>query len=85
MEFLLQWLDELDDLVSAALLCWHRVRLICLVAGLAAALLVCGDRLVVGLALPDLVFVNIAAACVVTWSIMTALEVAFDRKTAAAT
>ncbi|HEX7079947.1 MAG TPA: hypothetical protein VF329_02900 [Gammaproteobacteria bacterium] len=40
MEIVLQWLDELDDVVFAGLLAWERLRAACLRVGLLSALLV---------------------------------------------
>lgn len=37
MEVVLQWLDELDDLVFAGFSLWRRIRHCCLVVALAAA------------------------------------------------
>ena len=40
MEIVLQWLDELDDLVFAGYAVWHRLRRVSLVVALAAAVAV---------------------------------------------
>jgi hypothetical protein len=85
MEILLLWLDELDDLAAAALHCWHRFRSACLVAGLAAALALCGDRLGIELAVPALLLANIAIACVVVWTAMTTITLMLERKITSAT
>ena len=85
MEIVLQWLDELDDIVSTALLCWERLRPVCLFAGLVAAMLLCSDQLGVDLALPALLLANIAAGCVGVWSMMTVLGLAVERKNGAPT
>ena len=45
MEFLLQWLDELDDLAATALFVWHRAGPAWLVPGLAASILLHFDRI----------------------------------------
>ncbi len=39
MEVVLQWLDELEDLVFSVILTWERLRVRCLETGFAAALI----------------------------------------------
>lgn len=85
MEILLLWLDELDDFAATVIHCWHRFRPACLVAGLAAAIALCGDRLGIELAIPALLLANIAIACVVVWTAMTAITLVLERKIASTT
>lgn len=80
MEVVLLWLDELDDLVCAGLLCAERLRPSCLAVGLTAALLLyaamhwnASAGIVVALA-------NLSLASVVAWSLVSVLSLRLERR-----
>jgi hypothetical protein len=85
MEFLLLWLDELDDCLSTALLCWRTVRWMWLLAGLIAAILLHAGRLGLGMAVPALLLAVISGSCVLVWSAMTLTERCLNRRMVATT
>lgn len=67
MEIVLQWLDDLEDLVFAVALAWERLRHALLQLGLLAALMLAATSLrPLGFANPE-VLAGIALASVVVW------------------
>lgn len=81
MEFLLQWLDELDDLVFAGLLMRERLSRSCLAIGLIAALFLRGAPWEISLAL-TFALVNVSAASVIAWSVVSVVGTRLDRRVA---
>ena len=82
MEVVLQWLDELDDLVFAGLLCAERVRPSCLAVGLAAALLLLGATLRNASPGILLMLANVSVASIVAWSFVSVLGLHLERRIA---
>ena len=82
MEVVLLWLDELDDLVFAGLLCADRLRPSCLAVGLAAALLLQGAREWDASFGVVLALANVSLASVVVWSAMSVLGLRLERRIA---
>jgi len=82
MEVVLQWLDELDDLVFAGLLCADRLRPSCLAVGFVAALLLLGATL--WHASPGILvaLANVAVASVIAWSLVSLLGLHLERRIA---
>jgi hypothetical protein len=73
MEIVLQWLDELDDLIFAGLLLWQRLRRLSLVVALSAALSVHAlPHLGIG-AVPAFTLLNISLVALATWMIFAAV------------
>lgn len=70
MEIVLQWLDEVDDLIFAGFSFWPRVRHVCLsVAALAAVSLLAFssfDRLPI----PSATLVGVAVGALLTWGLL---------------
>jgi hypothetical protein len=83
MEFLLLWLDELDDLVFGIALLWEPLRRIVLQIGLAAALLVQFSPPAIDF---DTVLAGIALASVLVWlvAVLAVRRGGNDASTAAA-
>ena len=83
MEFLLQWLDELEDTLAAVLFAWHRFgRVWLLVAGSAAGLLHV-DR--IGSILPALLLMQLSVISVLIWGVGGLVASLFERRIRAAT
>jgi hypothetical protein len=79
MEIVLQWLDELDDLVFTAVSIWPRLRRICLAIALTAAT---GLHVLplVGLAIgADLLLLEVSLASLGTWAIVGTLAARADQ------
>lgn len=79
MEIVLQWLDELDDLVFAGFAIWLRLRRFCLSVALTAAvalhvLPLFGTPIVVEFALAEASLFALAA-----WALVAALSASADR------
>jgi hypothetical protein len=79
MEIVLQWLDELDDLVFAGFSIWSRIRRFCLAVAMIAAaglhvLPLLGFAIDVKFALIEISLVSLAA-----WAIVAALSARADR------
>ena len=72
----MQWLDELEDLVFAFALAWHRVCRFCLTFGLLASMLVMAPGPVSFASL--VVLTGVACGSVVAWSaaVLTTLVLA---------
>jgi hypothetical protein len=67
VEIMLQWLDDLEDLVFGVALAWERLHHVLLQLGLLAALLLAATQLrPLGFAKPELL-AGIAFASVVAW------------------
>ncbi len=78
MEILLQWLDELDDLVFAGLTLWRRLRRLCLAVALGAAL---GLHLLppLGVAGPGVLsLLDVALLALVVWTLAAAVAAAAE-------
>jgi hypothetical protein len=67
MEVVLLWLDDLDDLVFAAVAFWARLRRLCLQIGLFAAVTLAGCELWAMAAEWSLALAGIAACSVAVW------------------
>jgi hypothetical protein len=67
MELLLQWLDDLDDLLLTAAASWEHLRRWCLAAGLIAALGLAGMGRQQTLAGTAVVLAIVAGTCVAVW------------------
>ena len=80
MEIVLQWLDELDDLVSAGLFKRVLVRSACLVVALAAALATPALLRVGAAAGAALALLNISLAFLIVWACFGALSVRVERQ-----
>lgn len=80
MEFLLQWLDELDDLASSALFIWHRISAASLVLGLGIALLIPAERFGWLVPVSPYMLAQAALACVLIWGVGGLLAVRFERR-----
>lgn len=79
MEIILQWLDELDDLVFAAFSIWLRLRRICLaVATFAAIALHAVPRLGVQPGV-EFVLAEISLVSLAVWAFVAALSASEDR------
>ncbi len=79
MECVLQWIDELDDVLASLLFVWHRVSSTLLVAGLIAAALVHS-----GLPAVDAYLLAQAALLfVLAWGLGGLLATVFERRTLA--
>ena len=63
----MQWLDELEDLIFAFALAWHRVCRFCLTFGLLASMLVMAPGAASFASL--VVLTLVAAGSVVAWSV----------------
>ncbi len=70
MEIVLQWLDELDDLVFAGFSLWHRLRRLCLAVALAAAVGLHALPLLGVAAIPALGLLQLAFGALVVWSVI---------------
>ena len=80
MECVLQWFDELDDMVASALFVWHRVSAGLLFIGLVCAILVhVAAAHFSGIVSVYLMF-ELALASIVLWGLGGMLAVAFDRR-----
>ena len=68
MEIVLQWLDELDDLVFAGLFKWTLLRLICLTAAFGVAV---GTPMVLRMGFASdlaLALLNVSLALLIAWA-----------------
>jgi hypothetical protein len=82
MEIVLLWLDDLDDLLFAALLKWESLGRGILLLGLLAALLVHASRLGFGTFAGPLPLVQISISCVVAWGSVSLLGTLLDQRAA---
>lgn len=79
MEIVLQWLDELDDLVFAAFLIWLRLRRFCLaVAMITAVSLHAAPRLGVQPGV-EFALAEISLGSLAVWAFVAALSASADR------
>ena len=79
MEIVLQWLDELDDLVFTAFSIWPRLRRLCLAIALIAAT---GLHVfpLLGLAITaDVLLVEVSLAALGIWAIVGIVAVQADK------
>lgn len=79
MEIVLQWLDELDDLVFAGFSLWRRLRRLCLAVALGAALAV---HALPGLGIgADTTFASLQVSIMALagWAIVAAVSRSADR------
>jgi len=73
MEIVLQWMDELDDLIFAGLLVWQRLRRLSLIVALSAALSVHAlPRLGIS-AVPGFTLLNISLIALAAWILFAAV------------
>ena len=80
MEVILQWLDELDDLIYSGVLLWERMRGACLWLGLLASL---GLHAAARWDLPFghlVLLINVSVFSVVAWSTITLAGLALDKR-----
>ncbi len=82
MEFLLLWLDDLDDLLFAFLHSWERLRQYCLAVSLAAALALHGFRWSEIQLAPDIAYINVSILGIVAWSLMSLVCHVVDQRAA---
>ncbi len=85
MEIVLQWLDEVDDLVALALISWVTVRRSCLLFGLGAALLVGAAGRELPADFPMMLMAGLALCSVLAWGCGGLLAIAFQHRTSPAT
>jgi len=78
MELVLQWLDELEDLVFAIALAWEDLRRLLLQVGLGAALALLVPDAALGARVPTGLLTAVAVASVGAW--LTALLVLLAAK-----
>jgi hypothetical protein len=79
MEIVLQWLDELDDLVFAAFSVWSRLRRVCLAMALIAAAALHVFPML-GLAIDaEIALVEVSLISLGIWAIVGALSARADR------
>jgi len=79
MEIVLQWLDELDDLVFAAFSIWLRLRRFCLLVAMIAAIAV---HVVPRFGVPpgvEFVLAEISLVSLAAWALVAALSASADR------
>lgn len=79
MEFVLQWLDELDDFVFTAFSIWPRLRRLCLTIALIAA---GGLHVLPLLGLwngADLILLEVSLASLAIWAIVGTLAMRADQ------
>ena len=69
MEIVLQWIDDLDDLVHAAAFILIRLRSLCLQIGLGAALILQIVAAQPGVTSAVFYLAGAASACVTTWAL----------------
>jgi hypothetical protein len=72
MEVVLQWIDDLDDLVHATAFILIRTRKLCLQLGLAAALILQLGSVWTIIAQHAFLLAGFAAACVAAWTLALA-------------
>jgi len=80
MEVILQWLDELDDLIYSGVALWERLRAGCLWLGLLASL---GVHAAARWNLPFgqlVLLINVSVFSIVTWSTITLAGRALDHR-----
>ena len=80
MEIVLQWLDELDDLVFAGLFKWSLLRSLCLTAALGSAIAV-PALLEIGIA-TDVArtLLNTSLAFLVAWALIGSVSASIARR-----
>ena len=78
MEIVLQWLDEIDDLVFAGFAFWLRLRRLCLAIALAAAvsMLAWPGRLE---SIVPIALLGLAAVTLLAWMAVAAISLGADR------
>jgi len=79
MEFLLLWLDDLDDVAFVLLSHWERLRRLCLQIGLLAAFTLAGCELTLTAAEWSPALASVAGSSVGIWSLGALLVVVARR------
>jgi len=79
MEIVLQWLDELDDLVFAGFAIWSRLRRICLAVALLAALALHVLPFFGADFSVEFVLAEASLAALAAWAMVGALSASADR------
>lgn len=80
MEVVLQWLDELDDLLFALLLKWEDFSIAVLLVGLLAALLVHASQLGIDTIAGPLRLLQISLSCVAGWGSLSLLAAIAEQR-----
>jgi hypothetical protein len=73
MEIVLQWLDELDDLIFAGFLLWQRLRRLSLVVALSAAVAIHVLPRVGISTVPVLTLLYVSLLALMTWIVFAAV------------